>query len=192
VFEQTRASKRTGRNGIPQTRQGLVVTSRSLPIVCQTYQRRPGPSMGSFPLLPQGVCATAAGVSVKNPRYRRRRIAQVRAWSYSKINDLIRYCRITKMPPHPNHPCSRCQRQFGPDETMFMVRSSRSGIGTGSARRPSASRVRLRYRCRPHSRSLAARGPARTPETAQGEASSASFCIRPSQQFFNQPCSRWR
>jgi hypothetical protein len=25
------------------------------------------------------------------------------------------------MPPHPNFPCHRCSRQFGSDETMFMV-----------------------------------------------------------------------
>jgi hypothetical protein len=25
------------------------------------------------------------------------------------------------MPPHPNQPCSRCSRQFGPDEVMFMA-----------------------------------------------------------------------
>jgi hypothetical protein len=25
------------------------------------------------------------------------------------------------VPPHPNHSCSRSRRQFGPDETMFMV-----------------------------------------------------------------------
>jgi hypothetical protein len=25
------------------------------------------------------------------------------------------------MPPHPNHPCSRCGRQFGKDEVMWMT-----------------------------------------------------------------------
>jgi hypothetical protein len=30
------------------------------------------------------------------------------------------------MPPHPNFPCHRCSRQFGSDETMFMVAVGRN------------------------------------------------------------------
>jgi hypothetical protein len=63
VPEQVKASNRTGRNGCPQTRQNLDFMA-----IRDTYQRRLGPSMGSFPLLPQGAFATAAGISMKNPR----------------------------------------------------------------------------------------------------------------------------
>jgi hypothetical protein len=66
VVEHVRASNRTGRNGCPQT-----------------------PTKSRFSGHPQGLCACAAGVSARIRRYRHPEFTQVKAWSCSKINDLL-------------------------------------------------------------------------------------------------------
>jgi hypothetical protein len=66
------------------------------------------------------IAAPALAFSARRHALLRRPVrAQVKAWSASRINDLISVCRITNATT--SQPlCSRCGRQFGPDEVMAL------------------------------------------------------------------------
>jgi hypothetical protein len=135
VVEHVNASNRTRRNGCPQTRQNIDCTA-----ICYTYQRQPDPSI-------RGRFATAAGISVmwSLPRRRQRAVngAQVKAWSRSKIDDLIRYAGSPKCPRIPTIPAAAAAVSSAPTKSCSWRRPSRHGTGTASGQRRSAKRACL-------------------------------------------------